>query len=246
MNIQAKRRFLTLPVMTALAAATLNLTATAQAAPNLVINGKVASSNVKTVGGRPYVSLSDLAKSMGMVVVKTKKGYEIKKAGGTYQAGDLNGKIGDVLFDGKWRFQVLSVASPESFQMRTDASPYDHYDASTYDQKTRIFRPKAGYKLVIISVRVTNGQKTTQTLWTAISDKAMRTALTDTSGSSHAPLDYDYEGGPNVTKPILPGAGMTFPIIFSVPTDATLKDLVFTLKNNESFTKGSDARVSLR
>jgi len=217
--------------------------ASAAHADKLILNGKVASTNVKTVNGQPVVPLSDLAKAMGMVVVKSNGRYEIKKAGGTYQVQDLSGKVGDVLFDGKWRFQVLSVATPESFTMSTDAQPYKEYSVSSFTNG--VFKPNAGYKLVVIKCRITNGQKTKQTLWTAISDQGMNTALTDSSGSSFPPLAYDYEGGPNVTKPLLPGASLTFPIIFGVRQDTRLKDLVFTLKNNETFTKGTDVRVSL-
>lgn len=211
----------------------------------LKMNGKVASGDVRTIEGKTYVPIGDVARALGMVVVKKGGDWEIKKAGGTYQVGDLSGKIGDVLYDGKWRFQVLGVEKPDSFKMRTDSYPYDSYSVSTYDRDSRTMRPKDGYNLIIIKVRVTNTQKVPQTLWTAISDKALRTALTNTDGESFPPLAYDYEGAPTVTKAMLPGSSMTFPIIFGIRNDAVLKDLVFTLKNNDSFAKGSDARVSL-
>lgn len=233
--------------MLGLGAVTLGVPAgAARAGKNLTWNGKIASHNVQVMNGQAVVPLADLAKALGMVIVKNRDGsYEIKKAGGTFQAGDLSGKIGDVLFDGQWRLQVLSVQTPETFQMRTEAQPYNDDNVATYDQKTRMIRPLAGYKLVVIQVRVTNGQKTTQTLWTAIGDKAMRTALTDTAGASHPPIDYDYEGAPNVTPPFLPGAMMAFPMIFSVPQATVLKDLVVTLKNNDTFARGNDARIAL-
>ena len=211
----------------------------------LKMNGRVASSDVRTMGGKTYVPLADVAKSLGMVVVKRGNGWEIRRAGGTYQVGKLSGKIGDVLFDGKWRLQVLSVASPAVFSMQTDSDPYNNSDVSIYDRTTRTLRPKTGYKLVVIQVRVTNGQKTRQTLWTSISDDKMNTALTDFDGQSHPPLVYDYEGGNNVTKPLLPGANFSFPVIFSVRENVRLKDLIWTLKNNESFVRGTDVRVSL-
>ncbi len=211
----------------------------------LMMNGRVASSDVRVINGKTYVPVADVARALGMVVVRNGNGYEIKKAGGTYQVQDLSGKVGDVLFDGKWRLQVLSVATPDSFQMRTDAQPYGYDNSATYNGSIRFIRPRNGYKLVVLKVHVTNGQKTTQTLWTSISDKTMRTALADADGQSHAPIDYDYEGAPNVTQPMLPGASMTFPIIFSVPQDTVLKDFVMTLKNNDSFARGNDARVSL-
>jgi hypothetical protein len=43
----------------------------------------------------------------------------------------------------------------------------------------------------------------------------------------------------------VPGASLTFPVLFGAPEDTELKDLIFTLKNNDFFEKGSDARVSL-
>lgn len=211
----------------------------------LIVNGKPASSDVRTIDGKTYVPLADVAKSLGMVAVKNGGAWEMKKAGGTYQVGDLSGKVGDVLYDGKWRFQVLEVSTPDSFKMRTDSYPYDSYSVSTYDRDTRTMAPKDGYKMVVIKVRVTNTLKVPQTMWTAISDKTMRTALTNADGESSPPLAYDYEGAPTLTKPMLPGAALTFPIIFAIRNDAVLKDLVFTLKNNDFSNKGNDARVSL-
>jgi hypothetical protein len=43
------------------------------------MNGKVASTSVRVIDGAAYVRVSDVAKSMGMVVVKNGSGYEIKK-----------------------------------------------------------------------------------------------------------------------------------------------------------------------
>ena len=211
----------------------------------LTMNGKTASSDVRTMGGKTYVPLADVAKSLGMKVVKRGNGWEIKKAGGTYQVGDLRGKIGDVLYDGKWRFQVISMQTPEMFQMRTDSQPYSNTSVSIYDTEKRTLRPKDSYKLVVFKIRVTNTAKVPQTLWTSISDTTMRTALTDMEGESHPPLVHDYEGGPTVTKPLLPGSSLTFSTIFGVREETVLKDLVFTLKNNDYSNKGNDARVSL-
>src|SRR5215211_7802906 len=94
------------------------ISTSALAGPSLVMNGKVASTNVRTIDGSAYVKLADVAKALGMVVVKRGDGYEIKKAGGANPIqGVLQGKIGDVLFDGKWRFQALEVQQPESYTM---------------------------------------------------------------------------------------------------------------------------------
>ncbi len=221
------------------------LAAWASSGVRLTMNGRVASSDVRVIGGKAYVPVNDVARTLGMIVVKNGGNYEIKKAGGTFQVQDLSGKIGDVLFDGKWRLQVLNVSAPASFAMRTEAQPYGYDNSAIYNMKTRVISPRNGYKLVVLQVRVSNGQKTTQTLWTSISDKNMRTALADADGQSFAPINLDYDGAPTVTQPMLPGAQMTFPIIFSVPANTVLKDFVMTLKNNDSFARGNDARVSL-
>ena len=212
---------------------------------NLVMNGKVVSTSVRTVGGSPYVKLSDVAKALSMVVSKRPGGYEITKSGGTNQVQGLQGKIGDLLFDGRWRFQVLSVAQPDTYTMNTPGDEPSSYPADTvnFDRKTQLVSPKPGYKLVVIQCRMINGQKSKQTFWLAAKDG--NNALADQQGESYAPIGYDLEGAPIQSKPLLPGAKTDFPILFSVPQSIELKDLVFTLRNNDFSQKGNDVRVSL-
>ena len=212
---------------------------------NLVMNGKVVSTSVRTVGGSPYVKLSDVAKALSMVVSKRPGGYEITKSGGTNQVQGLQGKIGDLLFDGRWRFQVLSVAQPDTYTMKTPGDEPSSYPADTvnFDRKTQLVSPKSGYKLVVIQCRMINGQKSKQTFWLAAKDG--NNALADQQGESYAPIGYDLEGAPIQSKPLLPGAKTDFPILFSVPESIELKDLVFTLRNNDFSQKGNDVRVSL-
>ncbi len=212
---------------------------------NLVMNGKVVSTSVRTVGGSPYVKLSDVAKALSMVVSKRPGGYEITKSGGTNQVQGLQGKIGDLLFDGRWRFQVLSVAQPDTYTMKTPGDEPSSYPADTvnFDRKTQLVSPKSGYKLVVIQCRMINGQKSKQTFWLAAKDG--NNALADQQGESYAPIGYDLEGAPIQSKPLLPGAKTDFPILFSVPQSIELKDLVFTLRNNDFSQKGNDVRVSL-
>ena len=212
---------------------------------NLVMNGKVVSTSVRTVGGSPYVKLSDVAKALSMVVSKRPGGYEITKSGGTNQVQGLQGKIGDLLFDGRWRFQVLSVAQPDTYTMKTPGDEPSSYPADTinFDRKTQLVSPKSGYKLVVIQCRMINGQKNKQTFWLAAKDG--NNALADQQGESYAPIGYDLEGAPIQSKPLLPGAKTDFPILFSVPQNIEMKDLVFTLRNNDFSQKGNDVRVSL-
>lgn len=220
--------------------------ALAATSSRLVMNGKTASTNIRMVNGSPYVKVEDVARALGMVVVKRGDEYEIKKSGGaTPIQGVTQGKIGDVLFDGKWRFQVLKMESPATYSMKTDSDTYDTAGLTSLDRNTHVLRPKDGYKLVVLQCRVTNGQNSRQRLWTAINDDKVNTALTDMQGASHTPVVYDYQGGNNQTNPLIPGAIMTFPVIFSVPAQTRVKDLVFTLHANSADQPYNDVRVSL-
>ncbi len=69
--------------------------------------------------------------------------------------------------------------------------------------------------------------------------------MADSDGSSHVPVAYDFSGGPIQSKSLLPGAALNFAVVFSVPEGTKVKDLVFTLKNNQGDEKGNDVRVSL-
>ncbi|MDQ3813268.1 MAG: copper amine oxidase N-terminal domain-containing protein [Armatimonadota bacterium] len=230
-----------------LAVAGVTGTLAAAIGSKLILNGKVASTDVRVINGKAYVPVADVAKALGMVVVKRSDGYEIKKPGGANPIkGVMQGKVGDVLFDGKWRFQVLKVEMPESYTIKSGSEPSSNlYASSEWNRDTRTLTPKPNFKLVVLQCRVTNGQNSKQTLWTAPSDDKLRTSITDMNGGSYPPMAYDYPGGPNQTQPLVPGAIITFPVVFGVPADARLKDLIFTLKNNDYFEKGNDVRVSL-
>lgn len=218
---------------------------TAAQADTLTLNGKTASSNVRIVGGSPYVKLSDVARALGMVVVKRAGGYELTKAGGANQVnGDVQGKMGDVLFDGRWRFTALSMTTADTYTLKSQGEPGDDNGASKFNSVARTFTPAPGNQLVILQCRLSNGQKTAQTFWMARQES--NTALTDTEGQSYPPSAYDVNGAPIQTKSLLPGAKIEFPLIFCIPTVAEAKDLVFTLRNNNSSEKGRDVRVSLK
>jgi hypothetical protein len=216
-------------------------------ADTLVVNGASTPADVRTIAGSAYVKLADIAKALGLTVTKRADGkYELTMAGGANQIkGVAQGKVGDVLFDGKWRFQVLSVQTPESYTMKTDAELYDAAGLTSFDRPTKLVRPAKGRTLVVIQCRATNAVNETRTLWTAISDTRIRTAIADMDGSSHPPVGYDFEGGPIQSKRLVPGGALNFPVLFSVPEGTKLKDLIFTLKNNQGDEQGKDVRVSL-
>lgn len=233
--------------LAALPAALALCAAPAMAADNIVVNGKDAAADIRTIGGSAYVKLADIAKALGMIVTKRPDGkFELTLAGGANQInGKAVGKVGDVLFDGKWRFQLIGVETPESYTMKTDAELYDFAGHTSFDRPTRLVRPSKGRTLVVMQCRVSNGVNEKRTLWTAVSDTRINTALADMDGSSHPPVGYDFEGGPIQSKWLAPGAALNFALLFSVPEGTKMKDLIFTLKNNQTDDKPNNIRVSL-
>lgn len=215
----------------------------------LIVGGKTASTNIRMIGGRPYVPLADMARAMnGTVFKRTRGDYEITlgghttpKTGGAAVAGGANevrgtqGKIGQVLFNGKWRFSVLSVDRAASYE-------------SQFLANKRAFAPSGDTEeLVIVRCRMKNGQKDSQMAMLS-PIHPHHTGLADNQGQSYAPMDYDKRGGHTDEGPkLLPGAQTEFAILFSVPKATVLKDLVFSIQNAyEDFPEGgTDVRISL-
>lgn len=216
------------------------------AAGTLVIDGQSTPADIRTINGTAYVRLADVGKALDMSVVPRGGGrYELTKAGGANQIGKRAGKIGDTLFDGRWRLTVMSLETPSEYAMTTNGLPDGERDRAEWDPDARTFRPSRNHQLAIVRVRVANGTKERQMLWTAISDPKVRTAIADTDGGSHVPIAYDFAGGPTQTAAILPGASMTFNVVFSLPADARPKDLIFTLIDNAGTKPGNDVRIAL-
>jgi|GEM_PF-1784979 Telomeric repeat-binding factor 2. len=167
--------------------------------------------------------------------------------GGANQVEGLNGKVGQMLFTGKWRFQVLSAEPVETYALKAPGSEQDYakyHDVAEYDDASRTFTPKAGYTFVAVRCKAKNGQKKVQQLDFYLNDQ--KTALADEQGNSHPPIAFDMQSkGAWVTKPLLPGSEVDITVLFAVPPDTKLKDVVFTLKNWEDRV-GKEVRVSLK
>ena len=189
-----------------------------------------------------------MAKAMNGSAVKHKGGgYEITLggvdtttpeagtvAGGANEVRGTRGKIGQVLFNGKWRFSVLGVDHAAS------------YDSQFLPEK-RAFTPAGDSdELVIVRCRMKNGQNATQVAMLS-QIHPRHTALADTQGQSYAPFDYDKRGGHTDEGPtMLPGSQTEFAILFSVPKGTALKDLVFSVQNvEEAPDGGTDVRITL-
>ncbi|RYX80713.1 hypothetical protein EON83_27385 [bacterium] len=210
-----------------------------QAAPTpknkLKMNGKVASTRVKTVGGVPMVPLADVARALGQSLTTTADGWEIKTASGTYQAGKRTGKIGDVFQTPKFSFTVSGV---------TTASQY----ASQFLKNPRTFQPQAPTEtLVIVHCRLKNTLPKAQGPMLSNTYPG-NTALADYAGVSYPPIVFDSRlYGDYSGTSMLPGSQNEFALLFSVPKSAQIKDLVFSVMDSSDVkTKGVDIRVSLK
>ncbi len=177
---------------------------------------------------------------------RTKKIVKRQPLGGANQVEGLNGKIGQMLFTGKWRFQVLDVQQVNSYTLKMPSSEQDYakyHDVAEYDLTTHTFTPKSGYTLVAINCLAKNAQNKVQQLDFYLNDP--KTALADDKGNSYPPIAYDMQSkGAWMTKPLLPGSGESLTVLFATPPGTNLKDLVITLKNWADHA-GRDVRVSL-
>jgi len=230
--------------------------ALAQAGRPLTYKGAVVSRDLRLLGERPYIPLADVARMVGGAAVKSGGGYTIQGAGGDAATGDaatpgdtpapagganevrgLRGKVGQVLFTGLWRFQVVRVDRTSSYTTK-------------YQPDTETILPRGGSEeLVAITCLLKNAQTVTKSAILSPS-YPHNTALTDDQGQSYPPLRFDkreFDGGGSNGPRMLPGSSQTFAVLFSVPKGTALKDLVFSLMRwSEDYPNGgTDVRVSL-
>lgn len=202
---------------------------------------------ISVLGGSMALSSPLFAQDQGKNPPKTKKTPKPKQPpGGANQVTGLQGKIGDMLFDGRWRFQVQDVQEVSTYTLTVLSSEQDYgrfRDVANQDFATKTFTPREGYKLIAVKCLAKNGQKSVQQLDGYAPD--LKTALTDDQGNSYPPIAYDMQtSGAWTTKKLLPGSSQMMTILFAVPPETKLKDLVFSLKN-WSDRKVNNLRISL-
>jgi hypothetical protein len=228
------------------------LAALAQAnGARLMMNGKIASSRVRVIGSEAYVPVSDVAAALGGKVAKQGDLYEIRgsggipsptrpaAAGGSQQVkAGTTGKAGDDLFDGKTRLRVLSVRETDSYTEK-------------FNQEPRTYQPAdAGDKLVVVTCLLKNGTSKKRAYATAHFEPN-NTALADQDGRAYPPIGYDMRldggrfAGAFASPEVLPSAALDVALVFSVPKDTRIKDLIFSVSPAAGEQKPSDFRVSL-
>lgn len=189
--------------------------ALASQSAKLYLNGNVASSGIIERNGVAYVPLKDVASALKLNLKKTSRGYELTDAGGANAIGGISGKVGDVLWNGFGRFQIVEVIRTQKYKNRFSG---DNQEVTPFPED---------FDLVIVVCRIKNGMKDTVTCGLP---SGINTALTDTKERSFGPRSGLSIDCPSRGQTLLPGAAVDFALTFDVPKDAVLKDLVYELQ----------------
>jgi hypothetical protein len=194
------------------------------------VEGKFATSDVIVRNGKTYAPINDIAKAMGMVVVKSGSSFNLVRPGGANMVQGLRGKVGQELFNGRHRFTVVEVIRTSSYKPRFNGSTYE-YTPST---------PNNDFLAIIC--RLKNGTKEAVTI-----DLLMgkNTAVTDMNEQSYGVATGGGSDVQNRGPRLLPGAAVDFALTFDIPKSAELKDLVFSIQDF-SGKPNPDFRVSLK
>jgi hypothetical protein len=194
----------------------------------LYLNNKVASSSVIMHNGATYVPVRDVAAALDLSVEKRPDGYALIRAGGANQLEGLRGKIGDDLFNGRYRFKVIKVVRGQK---------YTRQFGGTNDVEAT-----AGSEIVAVICRLENGTNMAQTVDLM---PGRNTAVTDQDSHSFVPFTGLANDVPERGPKLLPGAATDFAIVFQVPASAVLNDLVFSVQDF-SAKPSQDFRVSVK
>jgi len=206
-----------------------------QVAQKLIINGSLASSDLRTINGRTYAPIADIAKALGFALVSKPGSIEMTEDGGAGPVKGRPGKIGEMMFTGRWRFTPVSLEQVDSYT-----------EKYTGDGKT-ISPGNKNETLYVLNCRLKNAQKDTVDIICGTLH-AGHTALTDDKEHGYPPLSYDVHnetgayGGPR----LLPGSATEFAIIFSVPKGSNLQSVIVTLTSNVDVGLGGKGPMDLR
>jgi hypothetical protein len=199
----------------------------ASQAVRVTINGKTVPGRM--VDGSVYVKLTEVAKALDMQVAGKSGAYELVKAGGANQLEGVNGKLGEELFTGKWKFLVKDVQRVDKYMLKFADSKFE-------------LTADPGNDLVIVTCRFKNGVRESAYIYF---NGMGNTALTDMDEHSYKTKWGDIPGG--VADTILPGAAKDFALVFSVPKSAELKDLIYTIEPVDVKKFGiTNLRISLK
>lgn len=217
-------------LLTGCACATVAVAWAIQGSTKLFVNGTLASSGVIERNGVAYVPVKDVAANMKLSLVKTARGWEIGTAGGATMVMGVNGKVGDTLWNGYFRFQVLKVTRGKEY---TNQFSGDNQKVTPYPE---------GFDLVVVTCRIKNGTKAKETVFLPAGST---TGLTDDAEHSFAPRSGLSIDVPSRGVDLLPGAAADFALTFDVPANSKLKDLVYEVSSTAGSASHKPFRVNV-
>lgn len=199
----------------------LGLGALAQGNWTLVAGGRTISTSVKKIGGTTYVPIGDVAKALNMRVSVQGNRIALLPPGGAMQVGKVEGNMNEDLSGGAYGFKVVGVTRVQSYDLKYP----------TLYQRAETVKAPDGQELVIVSCRLKNQTAKIISFPFSINYKPTNTSLTDLDAQSYAPSYYDAAfdaGGPYLRK-VLPGASLNVVLVFPVPKDTKIKDVVYSM-----------------
>jgi hypothetical protein len=192
----------------------------------LQFNDSTAPTDVVMKNGHAYIPVTAVAKLLNASVVMDGSIIKFVPLDNSRQVNGDEGKVGEMVRLGYANFTVKSVNTGGSYHAKYGGSD------STAD---------AGQKIVSIEVHIQNSTLKSQICYVLGGDK---TALADTMGRSYRVSAINSDFGPRGVD-LLPGAATDLVLIFNVPQDVVLKDLVYEV-NFVQLTKLKVARVHLQ
>jgi len=177
----------------------------------LYMNGRIVSTAVITSNGVAYVPVKDMAAAMEMTAENRADGFALVRAGGATQVQGSSGKIGNDLFNGFYKFKVVKVERGLKYMPQ-------------FNGTKEPFVAREGFEYAAVICRLKNGKKTPVLLSPFGRSK---TALTDEEEHAYETLTGLVNDAPGRGVSLLPGAASDFALLFQVPANAVLKDLVY-------------------
>ncbi len=184
------------------------------------MSGKRVTSDIIERNGKVYAPIADIAKAFGHTVVRDNEGYTLVPLAGVKPADTakpvkgLTGSVGETLGNGQVSVRVMQVVRG------------DHY-VSAITGKT--FTASPDTDLVVVICQMQNVLKKTRSFDLGYFKKG-GTVLTDTSGKSFTPKDWDRR---EPLPQLQAGTGTDFAVIFEVPKITVLSEFVYAVRPND-------------
>jgi hypothetical protein len=195
----------------------------------LTVNNKTIVTDIQTIGGQAYAPLRDIAKALEVTLTKSGNDYKLAPEGGANQIGSKTVRIGQEVFDGRWRMVVNKVERVSEYRL-ISTKPYyvdisDYHDTTGGNGQEEVVKPKKGY-LMLVHLRIKNGMK--QKAAFGMSEKG-NTAIIGEGEKTFGPLIFDAECDGNATRALLPGSAIEMKVLFAVPDSFKPTAIIFTL-----------------